>query len=129
MGIEQARPVKITHPADRSGPDLLQEKNSATPVNKIINSNSRASHTLVFRKNRPHTQRDSDSDTHPEDRILEKESVLMILPSTSMERKVGAHGCQTQKHSMTHTHLAVASIHTDEAPAKETNLLLYRNVM
>lgn len=30
---------------------------------------------------------------HPEDKILEKESVLMILPSVSMERKVGAHGC------------------------------------
>lgn len=31
--------------------------------------------------------------SHPEDRILEKESVLMILPSTSMERREGAHGC------------------------------------
>lgn len=35
-----------------------------------------------------------DGGSHPEDRILEKESVLMILPSVSMERKEGAQGCR-----------------------------------
>lgn len=34
---------------------------------------------------------------HPEERILEKESVLMILPSMSIERKVGAHGCRPKR--------------------------------
>lgn len=38
--------------------------------------------------------KDTHIHTHPEDRILEKESVLMILPSTSMERNVGDHGCR-----------------------------------
>lgn len=35
-----------------------------------------------------------NSGSHPEDRILEKESILMTLLSTSMERKEGAHGFQ-----------------------------------
>lgn len=44
------------------------------------------------------------SRAHPEDRILEKESILMILPSTSMERKEGAHGCQKAGQN-TETHI------------------------
>lgn len=50
---------------------------------------------------RPISQRDAtknQSDAHPDDRILEKESVRMILPSTSMDRKVGAHGCHRKTH-------------------------------
>ncbi len=35
------------------------------------------------------------TNTHPDDRILEKESVRRTRPSTSMDRNVGAHGWMT----------------------------------
>ncbi len=35
------------------------------------------------------------TNTHPDDRILEKESVRRTRPSTSMDRNVGSHGWMT----------------------------------
>ena len=51
-------------------------------------------HKSALHHARAHDGLKINSGSHPEDRILEKESILMILPSTSMERKEGAQGCQ-----------------------------------
>lgn len=55
----------------------------------------RTQHETAFYHTR--SELNIDTSSHPEDRILEKESVRMILPSTSMERKEGAHGCQKHR--------------------------------
>lgn len=54
-------------------------------------------HETVFYHTRTCSELNINTSSHPEDRILEKESVLMILPSTSMERKEGAHGYQKHR--------------------------------
>lgn len=65
-----------------------QKADAGLQIHRSGRSQRCNTHTCTYKlgvKNRP---------SHPEDRILEKESVLMILPSTSMERKEGAQGWQ-----------------------------------